>query len=353
MARRLRARVGAPRHDHAHRHQRRARRRDRAHRRRTPPTCSATAARSPTSTCSPSGRASSATSSPPSPRRRASRRAPPRPSSTSSTTSCRPSSTRSTRSPTVRPLVHEQHAISDNDAAYFDLRPQPDTNICHRFRIRTGDVAEGFAQADVVVEETFRTPSAQHAPMEPHATLAALDRRRPPGGVDRHADPVQRAHGPGRHLRHRRGARADRLPADGRLVRGQDVRAPGGDRGRAGPQGAAPGQGGARPRRGVADAQPPSGGGQGPHRRHSATARWWPRSSTAGSTRAPTPTAGRASRRRWATPASGPTGSPTCASTARASTPTCRPTAPTAATARCSRCGPRSGRWTCWPASWA
>jgi CO/xanthine dehydrogenase Mo-binding subunit len=70
------------------------------------------------------------------------------------------------------PLVHDAHAISDNDAAYFDLRPQPGTNICHRFRIRTGDVAEGFAQADVVVEETFRTPSAQHAPMEPHATLA-------------------------------------------------------------------------------------------------------------------------------------------------------------------------------------
>ncbi len=70
------------------------------------------------------------------------------------------------------PLVHDQHAISDNDAAYFDLRPQAHTNICHRFRIRTGDVAEGFAQADVIVEETFRTPSAQHAPMEPHATLA-------------------------------------------------------------------------------------------------------------------------------------------------------------------------------------
>ena len=31
----------------------------------------------------------------------------------------------------------------------------------------------GFAQADVTIEETFRTASAQHAPMEPHATLAA------------------------------------------------------------------------------------------------------------------------------------------------------------------------------------
>lgn len=70
------------------------------------------------------------------------------------------------------PLVHDAHAISDNDAAYFDLRPVDGTNICHRFRIRSGDVAEGFAQADVVVEETYRTPGAQHVAMEPHASLA-------------------------------------------------------------------------------------------------------------------------------------------------------------------------------------
>ena len=69
-------------------------------------------------------------------------------------------------------LVHEQHNISDNDAAYFGMRPQPGTNICHRFRIRHGNISEGFAQADVIVEETYHTASAQHAPMEPHASLA-------------------------------------------------------------------------------------------------------------------------------------------------------------------------------------
>ena len=57
----------------------------------------------------------------------------------------------------------------------------------------------------------------------------------------------------------------------------------------------------------------------------------------------------RASRRRWATPASGRTGSRTCAWTRWRSTPTCRPTAPSAATARCSRCGRPSARWTCSP----
>ena len=70
------------------------------------------------------------------------------------------------------PLVHDRHNISENDAAYFGMRPVEGTNICHRFRIRHGDVAAGFQQADVVVEETYRTAGAQHVPMEPHATVA-------------------------------------------------------------------------------------------------------------------------------------------------------------------------------------
>jgi CO/xanthine dehydrogenase Mo-binding subunit len=70
------------------------------------------------------------------------------------------------------PLVHEDHEVSSSGAAYFDLRPQPGTNVCHRFRIRDGDVEAALAGADVVVEETFMTAAAQQAPMEPHACLA-------------------------------------------------------------------------------------------------------------------------------------------------------------------------------------
>ena len=70
------------------------------------------------------------------------------------------------------PLVHDRHNVSENDAAYFGIRPQQGTNVCHRFRLRQGDVEAGFAEADVVVEETFRTAGAQHAHMEPHASLA-------------------------------------------------------------------------------------------------------------------------------------------------------------------------------------
>src|SRR2546421_7277577 len=70
------------------------------------------------------------------------------------------------------PLVHEHHPISQNDAAYFGMRPQQGTNVCHRFRIRHRDAQDGFAQAEVIVEETYKIAGAQHAPMEPHASLA-------------------------------------------------------------------------------------------------------------------------------------------------------------------------------------
>ncbi len=70
------------------------------------------------------------------------------------------------------PLVHDRHNVSENDAAYFGIRPQQGTNVCHRFHLRQGDVEAGFAEADVVVEETFRTAGAQHAHMEPHASVA-------------------------------------------------------------------------------------------------------------------------------------------------------------------------------------
>jgi CO/xanthine dehydrogenase Mo-binding subunit len=70
------------------------------------------------------------------------------------------------------PLVHDRHNVSENDAAYFGIRPQQGTNVCHRFRLRQGDIEAGFAEADVIVEETFRTAGAQHAHMEPHASVA-------------------------------------------------------------------------------------------------------------------------------------------------------------------------------------
>ena len=38
-----------------------------------------------------------------------------------------------------------------------------------------GDVAKGFAEADVVVERTFKTPCEIHTPLEPHGSVAKWD----------------------------------------------------------------------------------------------------------------------------------------------------------------------------------
>ena len=52
-----------------------------------------------------------------------------------------------------------------------DLRPDG-RNVCHRFRLQSGLGEDGFAGADVVMEEAFSIAGAAHVPMEPHATLA-------------------------------------------------------------------------------------------------------------------------------------------------------------------------------------
>ena len=189
----------------------------------------------------------------------------------------------------------------------------------------------------------------------PRPDGAARRRRRvggrPPHAVERHPDPVQRAQRPCRLLRRARGRDPRHRPADGRLVRGEDLRAARGARRRPRPQGGRARQGGARPRRGVRHAQPPPGGGQGadrrPPRRHAH--------------RQGGRLLGRHRRLRRLRPGRGDqdglrrrrarTASRTCAWTPWRSTRTCRPTAPSAATAPRSRCGRPSARWTCWRAS--
>ena len=50
-----------------------------------------------------------------------------------------------------------------------------DSNICVHYKIRKGDVEEGFAQADVIVEHEYRTPVQEHAYLQPEAGLSYLD----------------------------------------------------------------------------------------------------------------------------------------------------------------------------------
>jgi CO/xanthine dehydrogenase Mo-binding subunit len=53
----------------------------------------------------------------------------------------------------------------------------PPDNIVARWKIRKGDPEAGFAQADVIVENTFRVPHQEHAYLEPEAGVAWMDER--------------------------------------------------------------------------------------------------------------------------------------------------------------------------------
>jgi CO/xanthine dehydrogenase Mo-binding subunit/aerobic-type carbon monoxide dehydrogenase small subunit (CoxS/CutS family) len=48
-------------------------------------------------------------------------------------------------------------------------------NICKHTKIRKGDVEAGFAEADLIVEETYETAAIEHAYLEPEAGLAYVE----------------------------------------------------------------------------------------------------------------------------------------------------------------------------------
>jgi CO/xanthine dehydrogenase Mo-binding subunit len=70
-------------------------------------------------------------------------------------------------------------AVFDHETAMDEDSPQlhannPDNVLCH-FRIRKGDLAAGWAQADVIVEDTYRTSWQEHAYLQPEAGLGYID----------------------------------------------------------------------------------------------------------------------------------------------------------------------------------
>jgi CO/xanthine dehydrogenase Mo-binding subunit len=73
-----------------------------------------------------------------------------------------------------------------------------DSNVCVHYKIRKGDVADGFAQADVTVESEYRLPFQEHAYLQPEAGLAYIDEEGRVtvrcGGQWPHTDRAQIAH---------------------------------------------------------------------------------------------------------------------------------------------------------------
>ena len=64
------------------------------------------------------------------------------------------------------PILHEQLVTKGVPDA------KPPTNIAQRMEIKRGNVEQGFAAADVIVEREFRTPTVHQGYIEPHACVA-------------------------------------------------------------------------------------------------------------------------------------------------------------------------------------
>src|SRR5262245_8804530 len=73
------------------------------------------------------------------------------------------------------PLVHAATPPAGHFADLSSLRPRPGTNICHQFDWERGRGAAAFADADVVVEDTYSFPRVQHYAMEAHCAIATWD----------------------------------------------------------------------------------------------------------------------------------------------------------------------------------
>jgi CO/xanthine dehydrogenase Mo-binding subunit len=74
-------------------------------------------------------------------------------------------------------LVHDQlRSYRLNSALARDWHPVLGTNIAHQTFFSKGDIDRGFAEADEIFDDTFRSQQVQHCSLEPHAVVAQWDR---------------------------------------------------------------------------------------------------------------------------------------------------------------------------------
>ncbi|MFL7867754.1 MAG: xanthine dehydrogenase family protein molybdopterin-binding subunit, partial [Anaerolineales bacterium] len=55
------------------------------------------------------------------------------------------------------------------------IHPEQRSNILKHLRIRKGDMAAGWAKADIVIEETYHLPYQEHAYLQPEAGVGWID----------------------------------------------------------------------------------------------------------------------------------------------------------------------------------
>jgi CO/xanthine dehydrogenase Mo-binding subunit len=71
------------------------------------------------------------------------------------------------------PVVTDMHLAMQPDAPV--LHPERDGNVFTHYRIRKGNMDDGFKHADVIVEGIYHTPAQEHAYLQPEAGLGYID----------------------------------------------------------------------------------------------------------------------------------------------------------------------------------
>lgn len=75
------------------------------------------------------------------------------------------------------PVVASAEQAREPDAPLVQ-ETWPTGNLLEHFKVRQGDVAQGFAEADVIIEREYRTPAYEHLFMEPECSIGV------PAGYD-------------------------------------------------------------------------------------------------------------------------------------------------------------------------
>lgn len=70
----------------------------------------------------------------------------------------------------LTPIITVEQALAP-DAP----RVHPNGNLLKHTTVRKGNIASGFAEADVIVENTYHVQRVDHIPMEPEASVASID----------------------------------------------------------------------------------------------------------------------------------------------------------------------------------
>ena len=76
----------------------------------------------------------------------------------------------------IESAMADDAVLLNNDLYTQGLSEKPDkpSNVAQRFELKRGNLAAGFAQADVIVEREFRTPTVHQGYIEPHACVARI-----------------------------------------------------------------------------------------------------------------------------------------------------------------------------------